>query len=110
LSAIAAAGLAGCSGGDGGDGGEDGDSGGGTVAATAPSEWPSVDDDYYSGLVSELSEEMGLAPGRFLYADNEADALEAYTLSGDAAEQFELDVSADVPFSSAVRVDVTEET
>jgi GH35 family endo-1,4-beta-xylanase len=111
LSALAAAGLAGCpgGGGDGSDGG-DGGSDGGTVEASVPSEWPSVDDDYYSGLVSELSGEMGLAPGRFLYADNEADALSAYTLTGDAAEQSELDVGDDVPFSSGLRVDVTEET
>ena len=111
LSALAAAGLAGCPGGSGGDGGDgDGDSDGGTVEAAAPPEWPSVDDDYYSGLVTQLSEEMGLAPGRFLYADNEDDALSAYTLSGDAAEQSELDVGDDVPFASAVRVDVTQET
>jgi len=111
LSALAAAGLAGCPAGGGDDGGDgDGGSDGGTVEAGAPSEWPSVDDDYYSGLVSTLSEEMGLAPGRFLYADNEADALSAYTLSGDAAEQSELDVGDDVPFASALRVDVTAET
>jgi len=97
LSAIAAAGLAGCPG-----GGSGGDSG--------PSEWPSVEDDHYGELVSTLSGEMDLPPGEFVYADNEADTLDAYNLNGDVVESEELDVGDDQPFSAATRVEVTEET
>ncbi|MCU4744675.1 endo-1,4-beta-xylanase [Natronoglomus mannanivorans] len=73
--------------------------------------WPDVDDEYYAGLVDELSQ-LDIAPGRFVYAENEPDTFAAYDLGGanvDLAEQEELDVSEDdVPFSEATRIEVGE--
>mgnify|MGYP000353819135 CR=1 FL=1 len=110
LGVLATTAVAGCGGntntdtpGDGGDGGDGSDQ-------STPSSWPSVDDSYYSGLVSTLSGEMGLSPAEFVYADNEADTLDTYGFNGDVVETSELDVGSGRGFSNAVRVDVTEET
>ncbi|WP_177227676.1 endo-1,4-beta-xylanase [Halomicrobium zhouii] len=73
-------------------------------------EWPAVDDQYYSTLVDDLSA-MELSPGKFVYANNEADTFAAYDVDmgeyGDKTRP--LDVSGDgVPFSEAARFDVTQ--
>lgn len=74
-------------------------------------EWPSPDDAYYAGLIDELST-LDISPGRFVYAENEADTFAAYELGGanDAlGEREALDVSDDdVPFSEATRIEVGE--
>ncbi|NGM69813.1 glycoside hydrolase family 10 [Natronolimnobius sp. AArcel1] len=74
-------------------------------------EWPSPDDSYYGELVDELSQ-LDIAPGEFVYADNEADTHEAYDLAGeheDLADRESLDVSDDdVPFAEATRIEVGE--
>ncbi|GAB7018298.1 hypothetical protein JCM18750_11590 [Halostagnicola bangensis] len=73
--------------------------------------WPDPDDEYYAGLVDELSA-LEIAPGQFVYAENEADTFEAYELTGDdedLGERASLDVSEDdVPFAEATRIEVGE--
>ncbi|WP_207586542.1 endo-1,4-beta-xylanase [Halomontanus rarus] len=73
--------------------------------------WPDVDDKYYAGLIDELSQ-RDIAPGRFVYAETEADTFAAYELVGanvDLAERSPLDVSEDdVPFAEATRIEVGE--
>ncbi|WP_049930562.1 endo-1,4-beta-xylanase [Halosimplex carlsbadense] len=81
------------------------DTGGG-----GPEEWPQTDDPYYSGLIDYL-QERNLDPGRFIYANNEADAFDVFEVAGGEADKGEpsaLDVGDDVPFSEATRIDVTE--
>ena len=87
----------------------------GTIAPTQYDEWADVSDPYYSTLVSDLKERNLGAAGRFVYAANEADTFSAYSLARPAeadpgsATRSSLDVSgADVPFSEATRIDVTE--
>jgi len=70
-------------------------------------EWPDVDDPYYSTLVEDLSEER-ISPGEFVYAEDEADAAAAYEVVGeDLVEVESIDPGADVPFSEARRIEVT---
>jgi len=84
--------------------------GGDGSSQSTPADWPSVNDSYYSGLVSTLSGEMGLPPADFVYAETGADTLDAYGFNGDVVETSELDVGDGQPFSNAVRVNVTEST
>ncbi|WP_436910856.1 endo-1,4-beta-xylanase [Halosimplex marinum] len=119
LGALAATGLAGCPS-DGGNtdtpDGEVGDGGGdapetpsGTPAAV-PDGWPETRDPYYGALANTLGGEMGLPAGEFVYANYEAGAMAAFGVGADAAETSEIEVGDDQPFSSAVRVEVSEET
>ncbi|QLH78806.1 endo-1,4-beta-xylanase [Halosimplex rubrum] len=81
-----------------------------TGGSGGPEEWPQTDDPYYSGLIDYL-QERNLDPGRFVYANNEADAFGTFGLTGgeaDKAERSALDVGDDVPFSEATRIDVSE--
>ena len=71
--------------------------------------WPDVDDSYYSTLQDELAG-MGLPPGAFVYATNEADTLDKFEIWSDAANVTSVDVGDDQPFSAAQRVEVTENT
>ena len=71
--------------------------------------WPDVDDPYYSTLQDELAG-VGLPPGAFVYARNEADTIDKFEIWSEAAEESQVDVADDQPFSSARRVDVTENT
>mgnify|MGYP000179837317 CR=1 FL=1 len=77
-------------------------------------EWPDVSDPYYSSLVDDLRDQNLSAAGRFVYADNEADAFDAYELmrpgedAPGAATRTDVSVGDEVPFSEATRVDVTE--
>ncbi|WP_436928968.1 hypothetical protein [Halosimplex halobium] len=75
---------------------------------SAGDEWPSVDDPYYSALQDDLAA-MDVPPGEFVYADNEADTLDAFQIWTDIAETSSLSVADDRPFSAARRVEVTEE-
>lgn len=79
----------------------------GASAATQDGEWPDVDDPYYAELVDEF-EAMGLPPGEFVYADDEAGTAAAYETLGDVAETSALEVGDAVPFREAVRIEVTE--
>ncbi|QLH83659.1 endo-1,4-beta-xylanase [Halosimplex pelagicum] len=75
-----------------------------------PSEWPETDDPYYSELIDYL-DERNLDPGRFVYANNEADAFDTFELVGSEADKGErsaLDIGDEVPFSEATRIDVSE--
>jgi len=118
LGALAATGLAGCPS-DGGDADADGadDGGGGGAPPTpsgtpvaVPSGWPETRDPYYGGLANTLGGEMGLPAGEFVYANYEAGTMAAFGVGADAAETSEIEAGDDQPFSSAVRVEVTEET
>ncbi|WP_164471558.1 endo-1,4-beta-xylanase [Halosimplex salinum] len=83
---------------------------GGGSGGDGPEEWPQTDDPYYSGLIDYL-QELQLAPGRLLYANNEADAFANFALDGgevDKATRSSLEVGDDVPFSQATRVEVSE--
>ncbi|WP_436910855.1 endo-1,4-beta-xylanase [Halosimplex marinum] len=87
----------------------------GTLAPDQYDEWEDVSDPYYSTLVSDLKELNLGAAGRFVYATNEADTFSTYELmrpgedSPGSATRSSLDVSgADVPFSEATRIDITE--
>ncbi|WP_135363267.1 hypothetical protein [Halosimplex halophilum] len=71
-------------------------------------EWPSVEDPYYSALQDDLAA-MDVPPGEFVYADDEADALDAFQIWTDIAETSSLSVGDDRSFSAARRVEVTEE-
>jgi len=70
--------------------------------------WPSVDDPYYDSLQTDLAE-MGLSPGEFVYADDEADTLSKFNVWSDFAEGRSISVADDLPFSAARRVEVTDE-
>ena len=118
MGALAAAGLAGCPGdggnsnagvGDGGDGGGPPATPSGTPVAV-PDGWPETRDPYYGGLANTLGDGMGLAAGEFVYANYEAGTMAAFDVGADPVETSEVDVGDDQPFSSAVRVEVTEET
>ncbi|WP_123534393.1 endo-1,4-beta-xylanase [Halosimplex salinum] len=121
LGTLAAAGLAGCPG-DSGDSntdapdGGDGDDGGGPPATpsgtpvSVPTGWPETRDPYYGGLARTLGGELGLPAGEFVYANYEAGTMAAFSAGAAAAETSEIDVDESQPFSSAVRVTVTEET
>jgi endo-1,4-beta-xylanase len=64
---------------------------------------------YRKSLRSDLTDE-GLPPGEFVYGDTEQAALEAFALSGgDKGSATQFDVSADVPITKGVRVDVNED-
>ena len=81
------------------------DTGGG-----GPEEWPQTDDPYYSGLIDYLKERQ-LDPGRFVYANNEADTFDTFAVAGgeaDKGSRSPLEVGDSVPFSEATRVDVSE--
>ncbi len=79
------------------------------VRAGHVSGWPSTDDPYYSTLIDDVTAE-NLPPGTFVYGNTEADTTAAYSIESDIAEPSSLDVrDEDVPFSEAVRVDITED-
>ncbi|WP_436924428.1 endo-1,4-beta-xylanase [Halosimplex amylolyticum] len=120
LGALAAVGLAGCPGqsGDGETDSPDDESGGtdratdgadGTTAQTAADGWPDVADPYYGRLAADLGD-MDLPAGEFVYADGEAATLDAFAVDSEAADTSSVSVGDGEPFSSAVRVHVTEET
>lgn len=73
--------------------------------------WPEPDDEYYQTLVDDLSA-MDLPPAEFVHGETEAAVFAQYWKdNGDGYATIEsLDVSEDdVPFSEALRFDVTEE-
>ncbi|WP_459194082.1 hypothetical protein [Halosimplex sp. J119] len=127
LGALAAAGLAGCSGGD-GDSEDTATQSYQTVdrstptptptqtpteeatptpAPTVPGDWPQVEDPYYRQLIEEFHE-MGLPAGEFLYADNEADTLDAFSVWAEIGETESIPVDSGLPFSAALRFTITE--
>ncbi|ELZ24189.1 glycoside hydrolase family 10 [Halosimplex carlsbadense 2-9-1] len=77
-------------------------------ATEAGAEWPSVEDPYYSALQDDLAA-MGLPPGEFVYADDEAGALSTFQVWSDIAQTSSVSVTDDRSFSAARRVEVTEE-
>lgn len=82
-----------------------------TTAASATetsAEWPSVEDPYYSALQDDLAA-MGVPPGEFVYADGEAEALEQFRTYSELASVSPIEVGDGRPFSTAKRVEVTEE-
>jgi hypothetical protein len=87
---------------------------GGSVTTTAApatetsTDWPSVEDPYYSALQDDLAA-MGVSPGEFVYADDEAEALAKFEVWSDLAQTSSLSVADDRAFSAARRVEVTEQ-
>jgi hypothetical protein len=71
-------------------------------------EWPSVEDSYYSALQDDLAA-MGVSPGEFVYADDEAEALAKFEIWSDLAQTSPLSVTDDRAFYAARRVEVTEQ-